>query len=205
VVLLTVATSHAPKDGCFKGPSEPAQWVTVHGDALFRFAMSRLRDQELAENAVQETFLAALKARDAFSGAATERSWLIGILKRKVIDHFRHQARQEPTEDIEAVQDQVGELFDERGRWRTPPGRWRASPEELAERDDFRRVLTACLGDLPERQARAFTLCEVEERDGPEACEVLAVSTSNLYVLLHRARSRLRRCLELSWFEQGEG
>ncbi|MHC4945232.1 MAG: RNA polymerase sigma factor, partial [Planctomycetota bacterium] len=79
--------------------SDPATWVDEHGDALYRFAITRLKDPEAAEEIVQETFLAALKAKDSFKGRSSERTWLIGILKNKVIDHFRKMSRERPVTD----------------------------------------------------------------------------------------------------------
>lgn len=190
-----------PNDACL----EPELWVDRHGDVLYRFALLRLRSPELAENAVQETFLAALAARDSFSGRSSERTWLVGILKRKVVDHFRKAGREVPTDDAEgAASDPGEELFDPKGRWRVPPARWGDRPGAELERAEFWAALSRCIQGLPERQARVFCLRELDELPGDEVCKVLGVSASNLWVLMHRARAGLRRCLELSWFEQQE-
>lgn len=186
---------------------DPSAWVDRHADILYRFALRRLRSPELAENAVQETFLAALAAQASFSGASSERSWLVGILKRKVVDHFRHIARESPQEDLDdrgadTAGDPTEELFDDRGHWRVAPARWGAHPGAELERSQFWRSLERCLHLLPRRQAQAFALLELDEIESAEACDVLEISAANLWVLMHRARSRLRRCLEQTWFDK---
>jgi RNA polymerase sigma-70 factor (ECF subfamily) len=178
---------------------QPELWVDRHGDVLFRYALARLRNRELAENAVQETFLAALKGRDSFTGRSSERTWLVGILKRKVFDHFRHSRREEPVDDPEAVSDETRDLFDERGRWKVGPTEW-AVPGASLEKNEFWRALERCLNALPDRLHRAFFLREMDDLETDELCKVLAVTETNLWVMLHRARARLRQCLETGWF-----
>jgi RNA polymerase sigma-70 factor (ECF subfamily) len=158
----------------------------------------RLRDRDLAEEAVQETFLAALKARHTFSGRSSERTWLVGILKHKVVDHFRKLSREPFAETVE----QEEGSFIEEGEWR---GHWRAGDGPLdwgpvPDRKAFWEVLDACLLKLPPRLADAFTLREIDGLSGEEVCKVLRVTPTNLWVMLHRCRAQLRRCLEVNWF-----
>jgi RNA polymerase sigma-70 factor (TIGR02943 family) len=180
--------------------TDPARWVDEHGDYLFRFALSRLRRREAAEDLVQETFLAALRARERFAGASSERTWLVGILKRKIVDHLRRTGREQPAGDLAAVDRWADGLFDERGHWRKKPGKWPADPSAALEKTEFWSIFSRCLGKLPERLANAFVLREVEELDSHEVCKVLGVSANNLWVMLHRARLGLWRCLEINWF-----
>lgn len=184
--------------------SRPEVWLDEHGDALYRYARFRLNDPTLAEDLVQETLLAALQAQDSFAGRSTERTWLIGILKNKLIDHLRKACR-ENTADVESDED-LDALFDHASRdhWHTPPSAWDNPPAAL-EQKQFWAVLGDCLGALPARQAQVFTLCEMEGLDGSEACKVLGVTTTNVWVLLHRARLRLRECLENHWFDHTKG
>ena len=184
--------------------SRPEVWLDEHGDALYRYARFRLNDSALAEDLVQETLLAALQAQDSFAGRSTERTWLIGILKNKLIDHLRKTCR-EITLDVES-DDDLDALFDTASRihWRTPPSVW-DNPLAALEQKQFWSVFSDCLGDLPARQAQAFTLCEIEGLDGGEACKVLGVTATNVWVLLHRARLRLRECLENHWFDHRKG
>lgn len=181
--------------------SDPKTWLDEHGDSLFRYAYFRLRDVGLAEDLVQETLLAAYQARSGFAGRSAERTWLIGILKNKVIDHLRKHARELALEDIAQDSDAIDALFrDDRMRhWRRPPAHWE-NPNEALEHKQFWDVFSDCIDTLPPRQARAFVLCEIEGLDGKEACKVLDVAPSNIWVMLHRARLRLRECLELQWF-----
>src|SRR5581483_8236434 len=104
--------------------TDPAQWVDQHGDYLFRFALSRLRQREVAEDLVQETFVAALRARKRFAGASSERTWLTGILKRKIVDYFRRKGHEQPASDLSTSDHWVEALFDERGNWKKKPGKW---------------------------------------------------------------------------------
>jgi RNA polymerase sigma-70 factor (ECF subfamily) len=174
--------------------------VDDHGDYLFRFAASRLRKREVAEDLVQETFLAALGARDRFAGASSERTWLVAILKRKIVDHLRRKDQERTVSDLAASDRWVEALFDERGNWKKKPGKWPSDPSSALEKQEFWAIFMSCLRKLPDRLADAFTLREVEELDGAEVCKVLNISANNLWVMLHRARLGLWRCLEVNWF-----
>lgn len=180
--------------------TDPATWVDEHGDYLYRFALSRLRHRDVAEDLVQETFLAALRARERFAGASTERTWLAGILKRKIVDHLRRKGREQPASDLAAGAPGTEGLFDERGNWSKQPGRWPGDPSAVFERQEFWAVFGACLRKLPERLANAFALREIEGLDSQQVCQALDTSANNLWVMLHRARLGLWRCLESNWF-----
>jgi RNA polymerase sigma-70 factor (TIGR02943 family) len=180
--------------------SEPEAWIEKHGDILFRFALARLRDAEAAEDVVQETFLAAMRARSEFAGKSSERSWLVGILKHKIADHYRKQVRLASVADPEALDDEVEDWFNDRGEWKSRVQNWKADPKATLADKQFLNVLDDCLSKLPPRLARAFTLREMDELVSREICEILDITATNLYAMLHRARSRLRRCLEMNWF-----
>lgn len=179
---------------------EPERWVEQHGDCMYRFALARLRSPDLAENAVQEALLAAYEARESFSGRSSERTWLVGILKRKVFDHFRKSSRERPVEDIDALAEPSEEMFDDRGHWKMGPSQWGSAPDTATERSEFREILQACIKDLPDRLAQVFTMKEIDGLDGAEVCKVMALTETNLWVMMHRARARLRRCLGVNWF-----
>ena len=180
--------------------SDPATWLDAHGDALYRFALVRVRDPALAEDLVQETLLAALRARDSYAGEAAERTWLIAILKNKIVDHFRRSAREAPLPD-EPDDDVIDALFrtSGSGHWNTVPDRWR-EPDAALEQTRFWQVFQDCLDGLPARQAQIFGLAEFDGLATEELCKLLGASTSNVWVMLHRARLRLRECLEQNWF-----
>ena len=187
---------------------DPGRWLDDHGDYLFKYAVFRLRDDTAAEDAVQETFLAALKAYENFEGRGSERTWLVGILKHKVVDHFRRAVREAPLGEEAAEASDHREFFDRpdewKGHWNNDyaPTDWHATPAELLERSDFWKVFTDCLAPLPERTANAFTMREVDGQTSEEICEMLSISVNNLWVMLHRARLQLRNCLEVTWFRQ---
>ena len=181
----------------------PETWVDRYGDYLYRYALSRLHEPEPAEDVVQETFLAALKARESFKGRSSERTWLTAILKHKIIDHYRKKSHEQPFDDIGLFQEMMDELFAADGRWRSGPAKWDVHPEELAERKEFWTYFYKCLSGLSDRIAHAFTLRELEGLSTKEICKVLKISTSNFWVMLYRARTHLRLCLEKNWFSTG--
>jgi len=182
--------------------TDPAEWVDRYGDYLFRYAMLRLRDRSTAEDLVQETFLAALKARGSFSGNSSESTWLVGILKHKIADHFRHQAREAPLTDSDLGDQPDSSPFDGSGHWAKGPTDWGGNPADLYREKKFLDQLTKCLSGLSPNHANAFTLREIEGADTGEICKGLNVSETNLWVILHRARMQLRRCLETHWFNK---
>jgi len=185
--------------------SDPQGWPDLYGDYLYRFALLRTREASVAEEMVQETFLAALQARGRFAGQSTERSWLVGIMKHKIVDHFRKVKREIPTDDIDRLwtgEDPDG-TFDQDGHWKldqTAPLDWPDNPGGVLEKKQFWDVLKRCLGEMPPRMAQVFTLREVDDVSTEEICEMLKITPSNLWVTLHRARKHLRGCLEAHHF-----
>ena len=160
--------------------------------------MSRLRDRQLAEEVVQETFLAALRARDRFTGASSERTWLVAILKNKVVDLFRRAGRERPVQEIAADDEVTGALFEHRYR-RTSPRVWPRDVDATVADREFREALARCLDRLPDRMGLAFRLREADGLGTDEICKILEISTTNLATLLYRARARLRTCLDETW------
>jgi RNA polymerase sigma-70 factor (ECF subfamily) len=179
--------------------AHPAEWVDLYGDALYRYALSRLRGPHEAEEAVQETFLAALATRERFAGRSKPLTWLLGIMRHQIADRLQAAARQGPSVYV----DDLDAWFDRSGHWRRPTVRW-TDPAELAERQDFWRVVRGCLAGLPVGMAQAFVLRTLEECVAAEVCRTLDISSANLWVLLHRARLRLLRCLQINWFNAKE-
>jgi RNA polymerase sigma-70 factor, ECF subfamily len=186
--------------------TSPESWLEDHGDALFAFAYVRLRDREAAEDLVQDTLLAAWRGRESFSASSSERTWLIGILKHKIADYWRRAERrpqiaQPRHADGEEGEDPLDQMFDtaHNGHWRTRPSPWE-NPHTALEQRQFWQILSDCVAALPAAQAQAFSLCELDGLKGDEVCKVLDVAPTNLWVMLHRARLRLRQCLENHWF-----
>ncbi len=178
---------------------DPSSWLDRHGDYLFRFAIFRLRDLEAAEDVVQETLLAAMKGHAGFRGASSERTWLVGILRYKILDRLRGLSRLRPVYDTDAFCDFD---FEENGHWRldSTPVAWCAKPDELVEQKEFWDVFTDGLSSLPARTASAFILREIDCLDTDEICDALNVSRENLWGMLHRARLSLRKLLQINWF-----
>jgi RNA polymerase sigma-70 factor (ECF subfamily) len=191
--------SPSPRD---PSTSDPDRWVDDHGDALYRYAILRLRDQELAEEAVQEAFVEALRVRESFAGRSSERTWLIGILRHKILDHFRRRGRRKEESSLAADGHADGPAFDGRGHWRSFPADW-DQPGRDIERGEFWAVFGRCLDDVPRGLADAFFLREMDGLDSPSICETLKITPANLWARLHRARTMLRRCLEIHWFGAG--
>ncbi len=188
--------------------NDPERWLSEHGDALYRYAMMRLRNADQAEDVVQETFLAALKARENFSGRSSERTWLIGILKHKIIDLIRKRTRERPVTELtadEESEEAFTALFDEKGQWKDKYSEWRLNPNEALDKKEFRQALVKCMQGLPGRQAEAFTLHTIEGMKGPEVCKVLDITPTNLWAMLHRARTKLKGCLEANYVQDDQG
>ncbi len=182
---------------------DPAQWVDRHGDYLYRYALSRLRDAEASEEVVQDAFVAGLRSVDQYAGTGAERAWLLGILKRKIVDHIRLRSRARSME-AGGSEDSSESLFDHRGFWKADPRIFGSDPSASLEKREFWAALRKCLDALPGRQADAFTLREMDEKTSDEICKELEVSPSNLWVLLHRARLRLANCLKTRWQAERE-
>jgi RNA polymerase sigma-70 factor, ECF subfamily len=178
----------------------PHDWLNEHGDYLYRFALARLRDAHQAEDAVQETLLAAIQ-NQSYEGKSAPRTWLTGILKHKIIDLIRKRSREQPLEDVaERVTDEVfaDEFFNERGHWADKPSAWPMPDGEL-EQKQFLSVLQNCMDRLPKKLASMFLMREIFEDDNEVVCKELEISPTNAWVMLYRARMGLRQCLESHW------
>ena len=175
-------------------------WVDLHGDCLYRYALFRLRAPDLAADAVQETFLEALRARGRSRRRSSERTWLIGILRHKILDHHRRSGREQASVDAIPHGAAVESEFDRRGRWNVAPEAWAAEPSRNLETREFWDAFGRCLSRLPKGLADAFFLREVDGLGANEVQELLGISPANLWARLHRARTLLRGCLETGWF-----
>jgi RNA polymerase sigma-70 factor (ECF subfamily) len=171
---------------------------------LLKYARLQLRNPAWAEDAVSDTLLAALEKPQAFAGRSQLKTWLVGILKHKLIDQIRRHGRElSATASEEDGVDLDELLFHPDGHWREMPRDW-GDPEAALRQADFMRVLEACVEQLPGQQGRLFMMREWLELDTEEICKVLAITPTNLWVMLHRARLRLRECLQLNWFSSTE-
>lgn len=181
---------------------QPSTWVDLYGDTLFRYALMRTGETSVAEDIVQETFIAALKAcrEDRFRGSSSEKTWLTGILKHKVMDYFRRKYRESPLPFNEELASQThSDSFDHNGKWATPPSRWKTGPLDQLEQQEVASTLLSCIDDLPPKQADAIRMREFEEHESEDICKVLSITPTNYWVLLHRARLLLRQCMDHYW------
>lgn len=179
--------------------TDPQKWVDVYGDQLFKYAFARVQNRMVAEDLVQETFLAALAGGNGFEGRSSEKTWLTAILKHKTIDHFRKLGKQ-PVNQSQDHEKQLDHFFHENGNWKDKPERWDLTPDQIFHQKEFWKVFLRCLSELSERLRIAFRLRELEGLGCDEICKVLGVSPSNCWVMLYRARMSLRRCLGVNWF-----
>lgn len=170
---------------------------------LYRLALAQLGEKAAAEDAVQETLLVAIESGHKFQGRSSVRTWLVAILKHKVLDELRIQKAKPAAPDTSKAKDDpdagdLDVLFDDQGRWAEPKDPW-SDPHTAAEQSAFFKVLEACLTRLPQRTSRAFLMREWLELTPDEICSELSVTPGNLRVLLWRARMQLRLCLDLTW------
>jgi RNA polymerase sigma-70 factor, ECF subfamily len=176
------------------------QDIEQHRPYLLRYAMIQLRNPDQAEDVVQEALLAALEGRARFAGTSTLKTWLTGILKHKILDAIRRKSREQP---LNPMDDEDGSpveaMFKADGHWQEMPASW-GDPDQALENRKFWEIYELCARLLPERTARVFMLREIMELSTEEICQECAITPTNLWVILHRARLALRECLEIKWF-----
>lgn len=178
-----------------------AEALQQHRSFLVRYAILQLRDPHLAEDVVQETLVAAIEGSDKFSNQSSLRTWLVGILKHKILDVLRKRSREPQlnVEDGEDENDLLDSLFNSNGHWASPQQDW-ADPEKSLENTRFWEVFEQCNQRMPLNTARAFMMREFMDMNTEEICQELSISSTNCWVILHRARLALRECLDLNWF-----
>jgi RNA polymerase sigma-70 factor (ECF subfamily) len=179
--------------------SEFATAVQALRPQLMRFAQAQLRNETWAEDAVSETVLAALAKPQAFAGQSQLKTWLVGILKHKLVDQIRRHSREVSVTTSDDDEDLDALLFNEAGMWRDAPVDW-GDPEAALGRREFFEVLEICVEELPGVQGRIFMMREWLEMETLEICKELGITSTNAWVLLHRARLRLQMCLQQRWF-----
>ncbi len=178
----------------------PNKWIDLYADYLYNYAVTRVDSQDLAKDLVQETFFSGLKGKDNFRGQASERTWLISILKRKIIDHYRKinsvKGKKEVRVNFYADGDKKGSWIEE-----CVPQTWGNEAEKNIENEELKKALDFCIQNLPEKYRIVFLLKSVQNYESNEICNELGISSSNLWVIIHRARLQLRKCLEENWFK----
>ena len=179
----------------------PETWVKDYGDYLYGYAYSRMRDANAAEDVLQETLLAGVKYSGQYAGKGSVRGWLIAILKRKIIDHFRSRKKHAGASfgDEDDAFDPSTVLFDQQGNWKPGTFKWAPSPENNLETSELADIVQDCLKGIPKGHADVFVLSVMEEMDSAAICEQLNITPSNMWVRMHRARLGLAKCVSEKW------
>jgi RNA polymerase sigma-70 factor (ECF subfamily) len=178
----------------------PDTWVDRYADYLFNYAITRVNDEEIAKDLVQETFFAGLKSAKNFMGAATERTWLVAILKRKIIDHYRKVNSKKGKAEVRINYNDGSES---EGDWLEEQV---ADPFSLQENDALENAelglaIQDCIDNLPQKQHQVFTMKTIRGLSTEDICNELNINPSNLWVMIHRARTALMGCLNENWFK----
>jgi RNA polymerase sigma-70 factor (TIGR02943 family) len=181
---------------------DPEQWLDLYGNHLYRYALSRVSDAETAQDLVQEALAAGIQSYRRFKGQSSIKTWLIAILKRKVVDHYRRLRVRRETEGAALTSESVEHQFNHRGNWHVMPDEWAVNPGSVYEQKEFMDILYHCLAGMPQRLAEIFMLREFEELNTKAICEQLDISESNCWVMLYRARMQLRACIEKKWLDE---
>ena len=158
--------------------------VNEHGDYLYAFALSKVRNEELAKDLVQDAFLSALKALDEFQGKSSVRTWLTSILNRKIIDHWR-KAENRLTTTIADTQFAALNAMESKDD----------TIEQVLEKVETSQKLNACIDKLPLKWQAVIQLRYLEEMKSDQVCKELAITPSNLWIIIHRAKLLLKDCL----------
>ena len=179
------------------------RWVEQYANQLFKFAVSRIGNSELAKDLVQDTFLSALKNADGFRGDISEKNWLYTILKNKIIDHYKSKARA-ITSSLNEQLEKMNDYFDEDGNWHSmaKPTHWLVNDLQNIETKEFYGILDSCKKKLNELQHMVFTMKFMDDMNSDNICKELNISSSNYWVLMHRAKLQMRACLEKNWFKK---
>ncbi|KAB1160743.1 MULTISPECIES: sigma-70 family RNA polymerase sigma factor [Tenacibaculum] len=179
----------------------PNKWVDNYADYLFNYAIVRVNDSNIAKDLVQETFFAGLKSAKNFEGKSTERTWLVSILKRKIIDYYRKINSKKGQAEVRMNFYDNGE---NEGNWieERVPQSWNNEAEKSIENNELKSQIDECIGHLPEKYAMVFRMKTIQEFETEEICKELDITPSNLWVIIHRARTQLRNCMEKNWFNK---
>ena len=187
---------------------QDVEYIETLQTQMRKFAEMQLNDHQLAEDAVQEALIGAMKNAKSFSGRSAFKTWVFAILKNKIYDILRKRHRTVEVTNLASnsldEDEDFSNLFDERGHWDNAmaPKNW-GDPEKSFNNDEFWVVFESCLENLPERQSKIFMMREYIGMSSEEICRNEDISVSNLHVMLYRARMRLQKCMELRWYMEG--
>jgi len=184
-----------------KNTLSPDLWIDNYADYLYNYAIARVNNADTAKDLVQETFFAGLKSAKNFEGKSSERTWLISILKRKVIDYYRKINSKKGQAEIRMSFYDDGE---NEGNWieERVPQSWKNETEKSIENDELKLQIDDCIDNLPEKYAIVFRMKTILGIETEDICKELGITPSNLWVMIHRARTQLRTCMEKNWFNK---
>lgn len=182
--------------------NNPADWVDLHSDALYRFALMRVSDSDQAKDLVQDTLIAALSAQTRFGGNSSERTWLTGILKYKILDYYRKKGREIPESQLAPDSDDSGG-FQNHLHQNPKPIRWDERADTILSNQQLGSVLSECVEKLPKHIQQIFIMREIDHIDSEEVCNILDITSTKLYVVMHRARKTLKDCVQKVWMQKG--
>ena len=178
---------------------DPDTWVDKYSDYLFNYTIVRVDNKEIAQDLVQETFFAGLKSMNNFKGEASERTWLIAILKRKIIDYYRkinsNKGKAEVRINYSTDSETEGDWLEER-----VADPYDGNADTDIENTELGLAIQNCVSKLPEKQAAIFTLKTIQGYDTETICKEFGITSSNLWVIIHRARTSMAECLQKNWF-----
>jgi RNA polymerase sigma-70 factor (ECF subfamily) len=175
-------------------------WVELYSDNLYSWALYKTSSVEVAEDLVQDTFMAAVQSFTSFEGKSNPKTWLFSILNHKINDYHRRNFRKPTIYDNSILQ----VFFDSNDQWKAEerPETWSDEPENLLDDSEFHKIFEYCLGKLPDHWFSAIQLKYMEEKNGDLICQELEITPTNFWQILHRTKLQLRRCLELNWFKK---
>ena len=183
---------------------EPEKWISRYASYLLNYAFFRVKDKETAEDLLQETFISALRSKDKYNGDCSEKTWLTIILKNKIIDHYRSKQYKQlqVTDSIDKFYDSYFNVKDG-DHWQEDkqPQEWGDAARPL-EQKELSAVLINCMSKMPEKLAAVFTLKYMEDVQTETICKDLQITSSNYWVMMHRAKIQLRECMEKNWFRK---
>lgn len=183
-------------------------WVNAYSDQLYSWCLYKINSKEIAEDLVQDTFMAAFQSMKKYERKSEPKTWLFSILNNKIADHFRKKYRNPTVTECEIKQSSdssfFGTFFDDHGSWlqEQRPGKWPEEDIHLLDDKIFLKVLQSCMAKLSSGCNTAVQLKYLEDKKGDIICQELKVSSANFWQLLHRARLQLRKCLEMNWFKK---
>lgn len=182
---------------------QPENWIALYADNLLNYAYFRVRNRELAEDLIQDTFISALKSQQTYNGTASEKTWLTAILKNKIIDYYRSNLNKYSKLTDSFDGNANNDFFDSKKDFFWAEGKipkeWNVT-ENSIENNEFNATLLNCMEKMPQKLVAVFSLKYIDDEATETICKEVGITSSNYWVMIHRAKLQLRECLEKNWF-----